>query len=116
MIYFKNWFLSTDCGTSVSCHLRVRLWGKSVLFLSHKDCSSVDFYADRQSYPSRPLHPNYEANQYVDCYRMLTCFQKDITVNQNDYVKGVYYSFNSKSQGHRRLEMKFAKAYLKASP
>ena len=76
------------------------------------------FYVDGQSYPSQPLRPNYEADQYVDCYRMLTCFRKDINVKRNDYVKGYclyaleidpYYSFNVKRQGHCRLEMKFAK-------
>ena len=76
------------------------------------------FYVDGQSYPSPPLRPNYEADQYVDCYRTLTCFRKDINVKRNDYVKGYclyaleidpYYSFNIKRQGHCRLEMKFAK-------
>ena len=76
------------------------------------------FYVDRQSYPSKPLRPNYEADQSVDCYRTLTCFRKDINVKRNDYVKGYclytleidpYYSFNIKRQGHCRLEMKFAK-------
>ena len=76
------------------------------------------FYVDGQSYLSQPLRPNYEADQYVDCYRTLACFRKDINVKQNDYVKGYclyaleidpYYSFNVKRQGHCRLEMKFAK-------
>ena len=77
------------------------------------------FYVDRQSYSSQPLRPNYEADQYVDCYRTLTCFRKDINaIKRNDYVKGYclyaleidpYYSFNVKRQGHCRLEMKFAK-------
>ena len=76
------------------------------------------FYVDRQSYPSQPLLPNYEADQSMDCYRTLTCFRKDINVKRNDYVKGYclysleinpYYSFNIKRQGHCRLEMKFAK-------
>ena len=79
---------------------------------------SVGFYVDGQSYPSQPLRPNYEADKYVDCYRTLTCFRKDIKVKRNDYVKGYclyaleidpYYSFNIKRQGHCRLDMKFAK-------
>ena len=76
------------------------------------------FYVDGQSYPSQTLRPNYEADQYVDCYRTLTCFRKDINVKRNDYIKGYclyalkidpYYSFNVKRQGHCRLEMKIAK-------
>ena len=67
------------------------------------------FYVDGQSYPSQPLRRNYKADQYVDCYRTLTCFWKDINVKRNDYVKGYclyaleidpYYSFNIKRQGH----------------
>ena len=91
---------------------------KSPYYFRDYDCSSVGFYLDGQSYPSQPLRPNYEADQYVDCYRTLTCFRKDINVKRNDYVKGYclyaleidpYYSFNVKRQGHCRLEMKFAK-------
>ena len=81
--------------------------------------SRSPFYVDGQSYPSQPLRPSYEADQYVDCYRTLTCFRKDINVKRNDYVKGYclyaleidpYYSFNIKRQGHCGLEMKFAKS------
>ena len=91
---------------------------KSPYYFRDYDCSSVGFYVDGQSYPSQPLRPNYEADQYVDCYRTLMCFRKDINVKRNDYVKGYclyvleidpYYSFNVKRQGHCRLEMKFAK-------
>ena len=28
----------------------------------------MGFYVDGQSYPSQPLRPNYEANQYIDSY------------------------------------------------
>ena len=82
------------------------------------DCNLVGFYVDGKSYPSKPRPPNYEANEYVDCYRTLRCFWKDINVKRNDYVKGYclyvfkinpYNSFNIKRQGHCRLEMKFAK-------
>ena len=82
---------------SVSCQLIVGLvacvsymgdYGRKAFYFRYYDCSLVAFYVDGQSYPSQPLQPNYEANQYVDCYRMLTCFRKDINVKQNDYVKG----------------------------
>ena len=82
------------------------------------DCSSMGFYVDGQSYPSQPLRPNYEANQYIDSYRTLTTFRKDVNINRYDYTEGYclyvlevdpYYSFNIKRKGHCRLEMKFAK-------
>ena len=82
----------------------------------------MGFYVDGQSYPTQPLRPNYEADQYVDCYRTLTCFWKDINVKRNDYVKGYclyaleidpYYSFNVKRQGHCRLEINLPSPYRK---
>ena len=60
---------------------------------------------------------NYEVDQYVDCYRTLTGFPKDINVKRNDNIRGYclyvleigpYYSFNIKRKGHCGLEMKFA--------
>ena len=38
-----------------------------------------------QSYQSQPLQPNYEADQFMDCYRTLTHFRKDINVSRADY-------------------------------
>ena len=82
------------------------------------DCSSVGLYVDGQSYPAQPLQPNYSADQFVDCYRTLTLFRKDINVSRNDYKYGYclyvldvdpYYTFNTKRKGHCRLELKFAK-------
>ena len=66
-------------------------------------------YIDRQSYPPQPLQPNYEADQFVDCYRTVTHFKKDINVSRGDYKKGYclcvldvdpYYSFSTKRRGH----------------
>jgi hypothetical protein len=85
----------------------------------HYDCSSLGFYVDGQSYPSHPLQPNFEADQYTDCYRTLTHFREDINITLDDYQNGYclyvldidpYYTFNTKRRGHCRLEIKFAKA------
>lgn len=84
----------------------------------HYDCNSVGFYVDGQSYPSHPIQPNFEADQYTDCYRTLTYFRNDINIARYEYKKGYclyvldidpYYSFNTKRRGHCRLELKFAK-------
>ena len=48
----------------------------------------MGFYVDEQSYLTQPLPPDYETDQYVDCYRTLTCIWNVINVNQNDYVEG----------------------------
>ena len=91
---------------------------KNTFYFRDYDCSSMGFYVDGQSYPSQPLRPNYEANQYIDSYRTLTTFRKDVNINRYDYTEGYclyvlevdpYYSFNIKRKGHCRLEMKFAK-------
>ena len=91
---------------------------KNPFYFRDYDCSSVGFYVDGQSYPSQPLRPNYEANQYIDSYRTLTTFRKDVNIDRYNYTEGYclyvlevdpYYSFNIKRKGHCRLEMKFAK-------
>ena len=91
---------------------------KNPFYFRDYDCSSVGFYVDGQSYPSQPLRPNYEANQYIDSYRTLTTFRKDVNIDRYDYTEGYclyvlevdpYYSFNIKRKGHCRLEMKFGK-------
>ena len=91
---------------------------KNPFYFRNYDCSSVGFYVDSQSYPSQPLRPNYEAKQYIDSYRSLTTFRKDVNIDRYDYTEGYclyvlevdpYYSFNIKRKGHCRLEMKFAK-------
>ena len=91
---------------------------KNPFYFRDYDCSSMGFYVDGQSYPSQPLRPNYEANQYIDSYRTLTTFRKDVNIDRYDYTEGYclyvlevdpYYSFNTKRKGHCRLEMKFAR-------
>ena len=91
---------------------------KNPFYFRDYDCSSVGFYVDGQSYPSQPLRPNYEANQYIDSYRTLTTFRKDVNIDRYDYTEGYclyvlevdpYYSFNIKRKVQCRLEMKFAK-------
>ena len=91
---------------------------KNPFYFRDYDCSSVGFYVDGQSYPSQPLRPNYKAKQYIDSYRTLTTFRKDVNIDRYDYTEGYclyvlevdpYYSFNIKRKGHCRLEMKFAK-------
>ena len=61
---------------------------RNPFYFHNSDCCSVGFYVDGQSYPSKPLRPNFKTNQYVEYYRTLTCFPKDIIVKRNDYVKG----------------------------
>ena len=74
-----------------------------------KSRHAVHLGVDGQSYPSQPLQPNYKADQFVDCYRALTHFQKDINVSRADYKKGYclyvldvdpHYSFSTKRRGH----------------
>jgi len=84
----------------------------------HYDCNLVGFYVDGTSYPSKALQPNYAGDQYVDCYRTLTAFRKDVNITYQEYKKGYclyvlnvdpYYSFNTKRKGHCRLELGFSK-------
>ena len=61
---------------------------KNPFYFRDYDCSSVGFYVDGQSYPSQPLRLNYEANQYIDSYRTLTTFRKDVNIDRYDYTEG----------------------------
>ena len=100
-------------------------YSKNPFYFRHYDYSSVGFYVDGQSYPSQPLQPNYEAVQYVDCYRTLTLFRNDINVNTKVYMEcyslyvlevDPYYSFNIKRKGHCRLELNSPNLYRRAPP
>ena len=80
-------------------------YGKNPFYFQPYDCSSLGLYIDGQSYPSQPLQPNYEADQFKDCYRTLTHFRNDIDVSREDYKEGyclyvldvdTYYSFGTK--------------------
>ena len=94
-------------------------YGKNPLNFQHYNCNSVGLYIDCQSFPARPLQPNYEADQYVDCYRTMTVYRKDINVSVKEYKNGYclyvldidpFYTFNTKRRGHCRLELKFSTA------
>ncbi len=91
---------------------------KSPFNFKHYHCNSVGVYVDGQSYPAKPLHPDYENDIYVDCYRTITTFRDDINIDIDDYKNGYclyvldinpYYTFNTKRKGHCRLEITFAK-------
>ena len=93
-------------------------YGKNQFYFQPYDCSLLGLYIDGQSYPSQPLQPNYQADQFVDCYRTLTHFRNDINVSREDYKEGYclyvldvlpYYSFGTRRRGHCRLELNLAK-------
>ena len=58
----------------VSSAAYTRDYGKNPFYFQPYDCSSLGLYIDGQSYPSQPSQPNYEADQFVDCYRTPTHF------------------------------------------
>ena len=81
---------------------------KNLFYFRKLRLLSLGFYVDGQSYPSQPLRPNYEANQYIDSYRTLTIFRKDVYIDRYDYTEGYclyvlevdpYYSFNTERKG-----------------
>ncbi len=87
-------------------------YDKSPFYFGHYDCNSLGVYVDGQSFPAKPLHPDYENDIYVDCYRTLATFRDDININQSDYKNGYclyvldinpYQTFNTKRRGHCRL-------------
>lgn len=90
---------------------------KSPFNFQHFDCSFVGFYVDGQSFPSKPLQPNYVAQTYLEAYQTLLTGRETIDVGREDYISGntlyvlninPYVDFNTKRKGHCRLELKFA--------
>ncbi|XP_061165007.1 uncharacterized protein F54H12.2-like [Saccostrea echinata] len=90
---------------------------KSPYNFQHFDCNFVGFYVDGQSFPSKPLQPNYDTQTYLEAYQTLVEGRETIHVEREDYIYGnalyvlninPYIDFNTKRKGHCRLELKFA--------
>lgn len=80
------------------------------------DCNFLALYVDGQSYPAKPLQPNFSEHNYVEAYRTLTAFRSDIDVSLADFNGGYALfvlniddnvDFNTKRRGDCRLELKF---------
>ncbi|XP_062575123.1 uncharacterized protein LOC134237055 [Saccostrea cucullata] len=90
---------------------------KSPFNFQHFDCNFVAFYVDGQSFPSKPLQPNYNADTYLEAYQTLVSGRENVYVEREEYPKGnalyvldinPYIDFNTRRKGHCRLELKFA--------
>ena len=98
-------------------------YGTSPFNFKHYDCNSMGLFIDGQSYPSKPLRPDYANENYVDCYRTLTTFRQDVNITRDEYKMGYalyvfdinpFIKFNVKKRGHCRLAMSFSKPSQKA--
>lgn len=56
------------------------------------DCNVLALYVDGQSYPAKPLQPNFSEHNYVEAYRTLTALRSDIDVSLA-YFRGGYALF-----------------------
>lgn len=83
------------------------------------DCNFLSMYIDGQSYPAKPLQPNFAGRNCVEAYRTLTSFRKDIYLSLLDFRGGCALfvfnvddsvDFNTKRKGDCRLELRFASA------
>ncbi|XP_062572834.1 uncharacterized protein F54H12.2-like [Saccostrea cucullata] len=91
---------------------------KSPFNFQHFDCNFVAFYVDGQSFPSKPLQPNYNADTYLEAYQTLVSGRENVYVEREEYPKGnalyvldinpYIVDFNTRRKGHCRLELKFA--------
>jgi hypothetical protein len=52
------------------------------------DCNFLALYVDEQSYPTKPLQPNFTGKNYVEAYRTLSAFRNDVDVSYSDYGGG----------------------------
>ena len=83
------------------------------------NCNFLGLYIDGQSYPAKPLQPNFAGKNYVEAYRTLKAFRHDVDISYLEYGGGFALfalniedniDFNSKRRGDCRLEIRFGKA------
>ncbi|CAG2210259.1 unnamed protein product [Mytilus edulis] len=83
------------------------------------DCNFIAMYVDGQSYPAKPLQPNFLGHNVVEAYRSLTAIRKDVNISLSDYTGGyaIYVlnvdenvDFNTKRREDCRLEVRFGTA------
>lgn len=58
---------------------------RSPMFFQPFDCNFLGLYIDGQTYPSKPLQPNFAGNSSVEAYRTLSTFKKDIAVSLSEF-------------------------------
>ena len=89
---------------------------RSSFFFQTFDCNFLALYVDGQSYPAKPLQPNFAEANCVEAYRTLTAFSSDIDVSLGDFRGGYALfvlniddnvDFNTKRRGDCRLELRF---------
>ena len=83
------------------------------------DCNFLALYVKGQSYPAKPLQPNFTEENYVEAYRTWSAFRSDVDVSYAAYGGGyaIYVlnvdddaNFNTKRRGDCRLEIRFGTA------
>ena len=52
------------------------------------DCNFLALYVDGQSYPAKPLQPNFTEENYVEAYRTWSAFRSDVDVSYAAYGGG----------------------------
>lgn len=83
------------------------------------DCNFLALYVDGQSYPAKPLQPNFLGKNCTEAYRTLTAIRRDVNISLSDYRGGCALfvlnvddnvDFNTKRKGDCRLEIRFGTA------
>lgn len=83
------------------------------------DCDFLALYIDGQTFPAKPLQPNFSGKNYVEAYRGLTAFRSDVDISYFEYSGGYTLfvlniddnrDFNTKRRGDCRLELRFGSA------
>lgn len=83
------------------------------------DCNFLALFVDGQSYPAKPLQPNFPGKNYVEAYRTLAAFRSDVNVSLLEFGGGYALfvlnvddavDFSTKRRGDCRLELRFGTA------
>jgi hypothetical protein len=65
----------------VSSEAFIGNYKKSLFNFQTFDCYLLALYVDGQSYPTKPLQPNFTEENYVEAYRTLSAFRSDVDVS-----------------------------------
>ena len=87
------------------------------------DCYFIGLYIDWHTYPVKHVQPNVPGNNYVEAYRTLAAFKKDINVSLLEFKRGYTLfifdinentDFTTKRRGDCRLELRFGTAFAES--
>ena len=112
----ENHLLQVTLLESASCG---GVYIKNPFFFQLFYCNFLALYIEGQSYPGKPLQPNFTDTNFVEAYRNLKACTANIDISFSEFKRGYTIfvfdiddniDFNTKRRGDCRLELRFGSA------